>query len=228
MEFAFFGCFFFFSFLFSFLHLLETGKINPPPPNEHARILANAEFYGRSLSHASLLFLPTHHVQAPFPLLNVSIKQTHKAVGTRNVFWQQCPEQSFSGSNALHSRSMPCTVVFVYEGLYRLFDCSVKEEGGSLYIRKAKKKSNVYQPLVILLICAKDKIKRTLLWLQKKSFTAEADLQANTGRALFRLEDYYIVFLCKGTNWLQPFFIFHYIPQAASIKLQLRLSSLTQ
>ena len=38
------------SFFFSFLHFLETGKVKtPPPPNGHARILVNAEIYGRSL-----------------------------------------------------------------------------------------------------------------------------------------------------------------------------------
>ena len=37
-----------FFFFFSFLHFLETGQ-NPPPPNGHARILANADIYGRSL-----------------------------------------------------------------------------------------------------------------------------------------------------------------------------------
>ena len=40
----------FFLSLFSFLHFLETGKDNSPPPqNGHARILVNAEIYGRSL-----------------------------------------------------------------------------------------------------------------------------------------------------------------------------------
>ena len=54
MEFAFFVSFFFFFFFFffSFLHFLETGKVKPPPPppNGHARILVNAEIYGRSLT----------------------------------------------------------------------------------------------------------------------------------------------------------------------------------
>ena len=53
LEFAFFVSFFFFFFFlffFSFLHFLETGKVKtPPPPNGHARILVNAEIYGRSL-----------------------------------------------------------------------------------------------------------------------------------------------------------------------------------
>ena len=65
MEFAFFASFLFFSFLFfsflfSFLHFSETGKVNPPPPpspNGHARILANAEIYGRSLKYAVNVFL---------------------------------------------------------------------------------------------------------------------------------------------------------------------------
>ena len=40
----------FFFFSFSSLHFLETGKVKtPPPPNGHARILVNAEVYGRSL-----------------------------------------------------------------------------------------------------------------------------------------------------------------------------------
>ena len=46
-----FSSFFLSFFFFSFIHFLETGKVNPPPPppNGHARILVNAEIYGRSL-----------------------------------------------------------------------------------------------------------------------------------------------------------------------------------
>ena len=49
--FASFFFFFFFFFFLHFLHFLETGKVKtPPPPNGHARILVNAEIYGRSLN----------------------------------------------------------------------------------------------------------------------------------------------------------------------------------
>ena len=43
------------SFSFSFLHFSETGKVKTlPPPNGHARILVNAEIYGRSLTEKNL------------------------------------------------------------------------------------------------------------------------------------------------------------------------------
>ena len=45
----------FFFFSFSFLHYLETGKVKPPPPNGHARILVNAEISGGSFSYWLLI-----------------------------------------------------------------------------------------------------------------------------------------------------------------------------
>ena len=63
---------FFFIFV-SFLHFLETGKVKtPPPPNGHARILVNAEIYGRSLGgffsnqRESISWCP----KSPFPAKN--------------------------------------------------------------------------------------------------------------------------------------------------------------
>ena len=38
------------SFSFSFSTFLETGMVKTPPPNGHARFLANANVYGRSLN----------------------------------------------------------------------------------------------------------------------------------------------------------------------------------
>ena len=44
-------CLFLFLFFFLIFAFLETGKVKTtPPPNGHARILANAEIYGRSLN----------------------------------------------------------------------------------------------------------------------------------------------------------------------------------
>ena len=52
--------FFFLFFYFFFLHILETGKVKtPPPPNGHARILVNAEIYGRSLTNKAEVLLST-------------------------------------------------------------------------------------------------------------------------------------------------------------------------
>ena len=53
MEIAFFVSFSSFFLYFFILQFLETGKVNPPPPppNGHARILANAEIYGRSVKY---------------------------------------------------------------------------------------------------------------------------------------------------------------------------------
>ena len=68
----------FFFFFFSFLHFLETGKVKtPPPPNGHARILVNAEIYGRSLMH-NLHF----HFQpgTPFCALAGRYEKSRKAV----------------------------------------------------------------------------------------------------------------------------------------------------
>ena len=51
---------FFFFFIFTFL---ETGKVKtPPPPNGHARILVNAEIYGRSLTSLKLFQLGVFEV----------------------------------------------------------------------------------------------------------------------------------------------------------------------
>ena len=53
MSLSSFSSFFFFFFFFFIFTFFRNGQgQNPPPPNGHARILVNAEIYGRSLRAA--------------------------------------------------------------------------------------------------------------------------------------------------------------------------------
>ena len=64
---------FFFSFIFTFL---ETGKVKtPPPPNGHARILVNAEIYGRSLRQSRTEWYGLHEMTKGYMDVRACIEQ---------------------------------------------------------------------------------------------------------------------------------------------------------
>ena len=97
MEFTFNVSVFFYFFFFTFL---ETGKVTtqpqpPPPPNGHARILANADIYGPSLSYRQT---PSHIYY--FPLCQ-----------TFEHFWHFLPSQSASLSTLGLSRAFLPTLL---------------------------------------------------------------------------------------------------------------------